>query len=399
MINHTKSAKFCIRIQKQVETDLKDKIKNSKRSNCPLCDKTFTTIGNMKRHQSKCKNKKIHVMTNDNKDETIEELQKRYIYLLKTAFLLLNTRSNTLQEQYNTLQKAHNTLLLKRNKITLKTSKVIGHLRVEKSVVHIWRAGDTPFGCYECSKSFTSISHLSRHLRCHTGDKDFHCTIDNCSQSFALNGNLSNHIRNVHNIGDIECPICIKKVARLRNCITCTNTATLACRKCFAKITGKDIRIECEFSDYLDEHFHPEYRICTDNPVNGDACLKYRPDGMWASGDTVIQWECDEKQHKGTRYDCDEKRISDLYDEFPGKTYIVVRINPDGYKAPKGTKKPSINQRKELLVKVMNACLEKTWEHKIHVVYMFYSPDNTNITRNIPKILLPDNNSIDNFCI
>jgi hypothetical protein len=168
--------------------------------------------------------------------------------------------------------------------------------------------------------------------------------------------------------------------------------------KCFSKITGKSLRIETEWSNYLDDNFFPEYRICSDTRLNGNVCLKYRPDGMWASNNTVIHWECDEKQHSGTNYSCDERRISDLYDEFPGKQYIVVRVNPDSYSAPSGTVKPKQVERKKLMTQVMKACLTKTWETKIHIVYMFYSVDNPNITRNCAKTLLFDKIGVENFC-
>jgi len=197
-----------------------------------------------------------------------------------------------------------------------------------------------------------------------------------------------------------ECELCCKKCGRLRPCTDpATNIDSMACRDCFMKVTGKDIRIEHEWSLYLDEHFFPEWRVCTDSRVGGESCSRYRPDGLWASPKIVLQWELDEKQHRGTSYDCDERRISELYDEFPGKQYVVVRVNPHGYKAPPGTKKPSQEERKALMLRVMHACLEKEWETHIHVVYMFYSADNANITHNLGKTLLFDAKDVDAFCV
>jgi len=196
-----------------------------------------------------------------------------------------------------------------------------------------------------------------------------------------------------------ECELCCKKCGRLRPCTDpATNIDSMACRDCFMKVTGKDIRIEHEWSLYLDEHFFPEWRVCTDSRVGGESCSRYRPDGLWASPKIVLQWELDEKQHRGTSYDCDERRISELYDEFPGKQYVVIRVNPHGYKAPPGTKKPSQEERKALMLRVMHACLEKEWETPIHVVYMFYSADNANITRNLGKSMLFDAKDVDAFC-
>jgi hypothetical protein len=50
------------------------------------------------------------------------------------------------------------------------------------------------------------------------------------------------------------------------------------------------------------------------------------------------------------------------------------------------------------MLRVMHACLEKEWVAPIHVVYMFYSSDNANITRNINKRLLFDANDVSTFC-
>jgi hypothetical protein len=46
----------------------------------------------------------------------------------------------------------------------------------------------------------------------------------------------------------------------------------------------------------------------------------------------------------------------------------------------------------------MRACLEREWVTPIHVVYMFYSADNANITRNINKTLLFDAKDVSAFC-
>ena len=157
----------------------------------------------------------------------------------------------------------------------------------------------------------------------------------------------------------------------------------MACRRCFRLITGKNVRIEHEWSDYLDLHFYPEWRICRDSRVMGDACHMYRPDGLWASDSFVLHWELDEYQHQknGGNYDCDERRISEIYEEFPGKQYVVIRVNPHNYKAPHGTVKPKQEDRKYLMLRVMKACLRKRWDTLVHIVYMFYSADNTKLRK------------------
>ena len=128
-----------------------------------------------------------------------------------------------------------------------------------------------------------------------------------------------------------------------------------------------------------------------------NSCNRSRPDGLWASDDLVLHWELDENQHSGKNYSCEEKRISELYDQFCGKQYIILRINPHGYTHPAGKVKPEKEERMELMRKVMKACLTKKWETKIHIVYMFYSKDNGNVTKNISKTMLYDAEDVEDF--
>jgi hypothetical protein len=68
----------------------------------------------------------------------------------------------------------------------------------------------------------------------------------------------------------------------------------------------------------------------------------------------VLHVEIDEHQHDRDNgsYSCEERRISELYDEFPAKRYTVVRINPHAY-SHAGIK-PNKEERMQLLLRVMN---------------------------------------------
>ena len=249
--------------------------------------------------------------------------------------------------------------------------------------------------CTVCPHTCRSATELERHMRTHTGEKPYECHL--CPYKSTQSGTLKSHKGQVHGIGNEQCTFCWDDCYRPRSWIDeATKDEVKCCRTCYKKKTGKDIRVEQEWSDYLDEHFHQEFRLCSDNQVN--SCNRSRPDGLWASDDLVLHWELDEHQHSGKSYSCEEKRISELYDQFPGKQYIVVRVNPHAYTHPAGKAKPEWEERKELTLKVMKACLTKKWDTKIHVVYMFYSETNGNITQRISKTMLYDAEDVEIFC-
>ena len=254
--------------------------------------------------------------------------------------------------------------------------------------------GEKPFACPECTQRFRQRGTLNTHMLIHTGEKPFACT--ECTHRCRQSSNLTKHLAVVHDLGDYECTLCYGNCSRLRPWVDpATNDLAQCCRKCYMLATGKDIRIEHEWSLFLDEEFHPEFRICADTQVN--SCNTSRPDGLWATPGLVLHWELDEYQHSGKNYSCEERRISKLYDQFPGNKHVVVRVNPHSYRAP-GTVKPLQKDRKHLMLKVLEACLTKEWDTMIHVVYMFYSADNPNITQNISKTMMYDAQDVENFC-
>jgi hypothetical protein len=110
--------------------------------------------------------------------------------------------------------------------------------------------------------------------------------------------------------------------------------------------------------------------------------------------------EIDEHEHaESSGYTQEESRIVNMTKEFPNKQYIVIRINPHGYKSPRPyTRHPSKKKRMKLLVDVMKKA--STWQNSdpLHTIYMFYSHDNPQLCKNSSRTMLYDEDDVSQFC-
>jgi hypothetical protein len=52
-----------------------------------------------------------------------------------------------------------------------------------------------PYECHACGKAFLRASHLSTHMRTHSGEKPHKCVHDGCGKAFAQSSNLRTHMR------------------------------------------------------------------------------------------------------------------------------------------------------------------------------------------------------------
>ena len=260
--------------------------------------------------------------------------------------------------------------------------------------------------CTKCPQTCTSAYKLEEHMRTHTGEKPHKCEL--CSVKFAQNSHLTQHKGRIHDIGNEQCTKCHKNCYRPRSWIDPETTEVeRSCKKCYQDRFGVNIREEQEWSDWLDERFYPEFRTGTNTRIS--MCTLFFPDGLYEFeghmilyvDHLILHWEFDERQHCRKKNRGDENRMLQMHgiEKHKDKQWVTVRVNPHGYTHPARKAKPGKEERKELMLKVMKACLTKLWESRTHVVYMFYSKDNNNIAKNISKTMLYDAEDVDNFCI
>ena len=208
-----------------------------------------------------------------------------------------------------------------------------------------------------CGKIFKRKYNLKLH-KANIHDIDvtwYYCNIDECKEKFKGKSDLKRHQEYVHDIGDHKCEFCCSN--RNSSIKYTDNTGSHnICRKCYIKMTGKESRIEHIWSDFIDKELGTEFLSSNDKSLKSNGgCSLYRPDKLYISFDTVEIDECDEYQHKRSNgnYSCDEKRISDIYDEdgIKGKDLVVIRWNPNNYIVPSGYTKKNRKERLELMVK------------------------------------------------
>ena len=289
-------------------------------------------------------------------------------------------------------------------------TKIKGSLKTHKWYVHNIGNGEIykcdvilPSGkCYFQNKTKSGLKTHKWNVHDIGDGKIFVCDIGECNYRTKAKSNIKTHKEGLHDIGEYQCEFCY-----------CNRNSSIPyndfignhkiCKKCYKKATGKSSRIETIWSDYLDLEFGTQFLTSSDKSLKSlGGCQLYRPDKLYVSKNVVLLLECDEHQHnrKNSDYSCDEKRISDIYNEpgICGKKMIVIRWNPDHYKLPqndsifydKDQKTKNRDEKLKLCKNLMEYVIDNYHgiESKIFIYYMFYNEDSDRISLRIPNMLI-----------
>ena len=231
------------------------------------------------------------------------------------------------------------------------------------------------------------------------------CDVEGCEHKCKTNCTMKEHLQNVHDIGDYTCEYCAKnRKSSISYTDKKTNTTSNICRECYNRASGQKVRKEIEWSRYIDLHFGTDYLLSNDRSLKSQGgCQLLRPDKMYNCPNLTLILECDEHQHiyNNGSYTCEEKRLSDVYDEpgISGKFMAVIRYNPDTYQAADGKKRLKKSDRLQLMVQTMQWVVcnyEQVMGSPVHVFYIGYNTDNAKLCKNFPITMI---HSVDDLSI
>ncbi|KAL4856933.1 hypothetical protein ACK3TF_002970 [Chlorella vulgaris] len=87
----------------------------------------------------------------------------------------------------------------------------------------------------------------------------------------------------------------------------------------------------------------------------------------------VIALEVDENAHRASSYDCENRRVIDIFNSYGGSPLVFIRYNPDTPTFPNKQREGFIDSyRKEVLFSVLRQAMNTVPEHHLTIHRVFY---------------------------
>lgn len=103
------------------------------------------------------------------------------------------------------------------------------------------------------------------------------------------------------------------------------------------------------------------------------ACGRYRPDFVFDSPSHVVVLEVDELEHAQPGYECDNRRMLDVFNAYGGTPVVFLRYNPDAPTLGGEKRKFTAQRRKKVLLSELRTALAQPPRHALSIVRLFYS--------------------------
>ncbi len=120
-----------------------------------------------------------------------------------------------------------------------------------------------------------------------------------------------------------------------------------------------------------------------DKQLPESACGRYRPDFTFECAGHVVVLEVDELEHAQPGYECDNRRMLDVFNAYGGTPVVFLRYNPDTPTFGDKKRKFNAQRRKQVLLSELRAALAQPPQHALSIVRLFYSDTASDSTGNV----------------